>query len=711
MIDQEGRPEEKSYSVDEILAEFGSGGEKRPKVVEFPEPEPELPQWRPKDTPRPAPEPEPEEERPAPRQCRDGRGQGKKKRGAPVEPMAEIAPVSPLHGAAARLHTLLRRADHYADHMYDQAEPDEATRKAEQYLPGVDQELPPDEDAPAREKRREKAGRSRPAPADVPPDVLARRYAQGLRGMRVRTALAVVFALLCAGVSVDIPQVFDWSGAAGAVELPFLRQTLVLGLLVVVGALCCDVIVGGLAGFFTARPRAQALPALAFLFTAADSAALLASPWRQGVSCGAVTALSLALTLWGSYARQGADRLSARSAAQSKEPYAVTLDDAKWSGRPAYAKWSGTGAGFGSQLQEADGVSRAYAVAAPVLIVCCLVCAGLSAAHGGSWRQFLWTASAMFTACSAWPALLVYSIPYRHLARRLFDVGAALAGWPGVRRCREAGILMTDQDLFPPGTVRVSGVRVFGDFANEKVVAYTATLLRLLGCGLTRPFHDLLRSQGAFYREASGVRFHEGGVTGIIRNQEVFVGTAGFMHLMDVELPQGMNVKHAVFCAIGGELAGIFALSYDMSPAVRPCLGALMRAGASPILATRDPNLIPDLLGQKFKLPVDKMEFPPVDRRLELSGTEQEHNGTLVALLSREGLTPYCDAVVGGMRLRSAVRRGMAFTLLGAALGAALTFYLTYVGAAASLTPGRFLAFMALWLVPAALLSNWVNQY
>ena len=176
-------------------------------------------------------------------------------------------------------------------------------------------------------------------------------------------------------------------------------------------------------------------------------------------------------------------------------------------------------------------------------------------------------------------------------------------------------------------------------------------------------------------------------------------------------LPQGVNVKHAVFCAINGELAGLFALNYAMSPAVNPCLSALMRNGASPILATRDPNLIPALLGQKFKLPVDKMEFPPVDRRLELSGTEQDHDGTPVALLSREGLGPYCDAVVGGRRLRSAVRLGTALSIAGGALGAALTFYLTYVGAAASLTPVNFLLYMALWLIPTALLNHWVNQY
>jgi hypothetical protein len=44
-------------------------------------------------------------------------------------------------------------------------------------------------------------------------------------------------------------------------------------------------------------------------------------------------------------------------------------------------------------------------------------------------------------------------------------------------------------------------------------------------------------------------------------------------------------------------------------------------------------------------------------------------------------------------------------------IGVALTFYLCYMGATASLTPVNFLVFMALWLVPTWLLDHWVNQY
>ena len=188
----------------------------------------------------------------------------------------------------------------------------------------------------------------------------------------------------------------------------------------------------------------------------------------------------------------------------------------------------------------------------------------------------------------------------------------------------------------------VTQVKVFGGAATEKVVGYTATMLRLMDCGLTRPFHDLLRTHGALYREVSGLEWHEGGASGVIRGHEVLVGTSAYMHLMEVPLPPGHSVKNAVYCAINGQLAGLFLLEYAMSGAVNPSLSALMKAGAAPVLATR---------------------------------------------------------------------WGLISALAGSVIGLCLTFYLTSVGAFASLTAANFLVFMAAWLVPQALIANWVNQY
>ena len=103
-----------------------------------------------------------------------------------------------------------------------------------------------------------------------------------------------------------------------------------------------------------------------------------------------------------------------------------------------------------------------------------------------------------------------------------------------------AGVLLRRGSLPPPGTVSLNGIKIFGDFSVEKVVGITATLIRDSGCGLEKIFHDLLRSQGrctagagsSALRGGRRVRRHPG-------SESVLVGSASFMHLMEVTLPQG----------------------------------------------------------------------------------------------------------------------------------------------------------------------------
>ena len=701
MSDQKDQKGRREYSVEEILAEYGSGRSKGTKVVDFPE--------------RKGKSAQSVSEEPTRRFPTVLEGKKPAKSPAEEKPIAKIVPENVGRRLGARFHTLLRKADHYADHMYDQAEPDEETRRAEKYIPGVDREEAPREVRPSRRPRLRMV-RKKELPPDTPPGRLAALYAKGLKGQTRRARFALLLGLLAAACSLELPfvpwaELAEWTAGFG-LTLYRCRALILTALLLLTGLVCYEIPAAGAKQLFTLKPRAESILFFAWAFTLLDGAAsALLEDRGDCLPYSAVTALGLAFALRGTNCRRRGDRLSAKAAAQARSPYVVARDEKLWSNKPTYTKASGSSVGFGSRLQAEDGGQRAYRVAAPLLLLGCLLCAVLASVGQEAPERLLWSASACFTAAGAWPALTAFGLPYRKLAERLHHAGAALAGWMGAARCGQGGVIVTDGDLFPTGSVTVAQVKVFGSTATEKVVGYTASMLRAMDCGLTRTFHDLLRTQGALYRDVAGLEWHEGGASGVIRNQEVLVGTAAYMHLMEVTLPPGHNIKNAVFCAIGGQLAGMFLLHYAMSDAVNPSLSALMRAGLAPVLATRDPNLIPALLEQKFKLPVDKLEFPPVQRRLELSGREREEDGEPVALLSREGLGVYCDALVGGRRLRQAVRWGLVFTLAGAVIGLCLTFYLTSIGAYASLTVTNFLVFMAAWLVPEILIANWVNQY
>ena len=95
---------------------------------------------------------------------------------------------------------------------------------------------------------------------------------------------------------------------------------------------------------------------------------------------------------------------------------------------------------------------------------------------------------------------------------------------------------------------------------------------------------------------------------------------------------------------------------------------------------------------------------------MALSEAEQDQ-GAPQALLFREGLLPYAEAVAGSRRLCKAVRRATFLSLFGSAAGALLTFYLVRLGAYELLTPLSLVAFLLLWVLPVLLLSDWAGRY
>ncbi len=700
-----GQAKGEDYALDDILAEFGQGPGPRPKGAKRPRPEGKVVAF-PGAATLPA-----QEAPPAPAQDSGGPAeQGAPPAGGETD-RAQVIPFPEEESVlSAFLKDLSKKADDYADHMYeeDEATDPEEVRRLEELIPGTDQEEVQPPSAPSRWHR---PRREDPPPPDASPQKLFLRYSKGLSAMWLRSWFLMLLSLLGLFQALVPALGFTWQPPLDAPAAQAWICAALLGTGILLGG---DVVLTGLIRAFQAKVGMDTLTALACLFTLADSvcAALSRQP-ESRLPYGAVCLAGLYFQLRGSYHKRLALRLSCRTAAAAAHPYRVTLDEGKWSGRDTYTKWQGSAEGFGSQIQADDGAQLLFRRVCPLLLLGDVLLAVLASVGAGAPGRLLWALSALFTVSAAFGGALAYGRSFHKTARRLAQSGAALAGWPGVAGGRNGGrVLVTDTDLFPPGHVELNGYKVMKDFPAERVVAYTATLILDSGSGLGKVFHDQLRAMGGLLRKADRLTCYEGGGLGAnIRGEQVLVGSASFMNLMEIPLPQGLNVKNAVFCAIDGALAGIFALSYTLPDTVFPALEMLMLEKIGPVLATRDFNLIPAMLQQRFKLAADKMDFPPVERRRELSDPEQSHSGTLTALLCREGLLPFAEAAVAAKRLRWATRAGAALCCAGSVLGMALAAYLVSVGAYTSLSPLNLLLYLLSWLSPVWLLSSWSHRF
>ena len=714
------------YSLDDIMSEYGvpppepsgEGGdsEERFRTIEWgsvPLPKPRFAKGGkvvafpggapPKSEPEEEPEFTPEELDSVPEDLQEE--SPLKQETASIIPFPEEESV-----LSAFFKDLGKRADDYADHMFeeDEAIDKQEVRRLERLIPGTDQEEP--EEEPSGERWRPPRYQE-PPPPDTAPRELAKRFGRRLKWMRIRVLFLFLLTLL-ALAQTALPMLnLPWPAPLDRVQVQCWVSAALLGTGIL---LALDVLAAGIGRAFRLRFGMDTLAALSCGFTLADGVKLAMDSQSSGRMPYTLVCLAgLFFLLHGSYHKRCALRLSCRGACAASSPYRVTLEPGKWNDRDTYCKWSGDAERFGSQIQADDGAQWVFRVVCPLLFLGDVAFALMVSVYGGHPERLLWALSALFTATTAFGSSLVYGRSFHKTARRLFPNGSVLAGWPGIACSRRGDrVLLTDGDLFPPGYVEFNGYKVMGDYPAERVVAYTATLIRDSGSGLEKLFHDQLRSMGGLMRTASGLVCHEGGgLSANIRGDQVLVGSAAFMKLMEVRLPQGLNVKNAVFCAIDGKLAGIFALSYTLPDTVFPALDALMQERVGPVLATRDFNVIPAMLQQRFKLAADRMAFPPVERRRELSDLEQEHDGILTALLYREGLLPFAESIAASKRLRWATRLGAALCCSGSLLGMLLSAYLTSVGAYTSLSPLNLLIYLLTWLAPIWFLSGWVHRF
>lgn len=563
----------------------------------------------------------------------------------------------------------------------------------------------------ARMGQRDRKPRSAPeAPPDALPSQLAEEFANSLPSLGVRSvgsAICTGLLLLLSLLDSSLFPVLD-SLLPGKLMLP-----IGLGLFVLCVLMSFDQLKAGLIQLTNKAPNGDTLALFATAFTLADGITLLVSKLRtETLPFFAPCALMLTFHLVGQYCTQSYRFQACQTASSVNQPYVVTQDMNVLGGQSAFRKWIGVPRGFGSQIRTiSDGEFR-FQRLTPVLIVACVCLSMITTVAHHQPKLAFWSLSALFTASATLGVSLSLSLPMHILGKKLAKLGVALAGWPGVQGgqgCK--GVMLHDYDIYPPGTISLAGGKVFGSYSMERTVSFAASVIRASGSGLTYLFDKILRSEGGSYMVVEKITMQENGLIGESQGQQILVGNSDFMSRMGVALPTGIKAKDAVFCAVGGEAIGMFALKYALHATILPSLRALFAHKLHPILITRDFNLNPQRLRLRGRLPVDQITFPDLQRRVTLSGPNQVHSPTIVAVLCREGLPPFSRAVIGAKRIHRAARFNSLFVNVSACVGVFLTATLSSAGALGAMCAWNLSMFLLLWLVPILLLSLWAAQY
>ena len=545
--------------------------------------------------------------------------------------------------------------------------------------------------------------RETPLPPEPSPDDALRVERRQLKHLRRFTLFAAVPALsLCV---LAVLEAFSWLPDIWWDDDVIRCATLAAGL-AITALLSPDVWRAAFAGLKKGRFRCEFAAAVTTVVTvAACVGGAVGFGMGQSPAAAAAAVLSW-LCQWGIFLRTAARRQAFHQAAVGLTPPYVVGPTAAGA-----CKQKGTLRGFYHLSDRPDQAAAWQRYTVPMLLLAATVLALVACLTHHAMYRFLWVWSTMLCACVPLGMPLFFTLPMAWLQHRLSRSGVALAGYAGARAVsRGRRLVVTEGDLFPPGTVAFNGYKVFGE-ERLKMLSYAAAVSHAAGSSLYPLFAQQLAGEGGFRSQCQDLQFYEdGGVGGTIHGETVLMGSAYFMRRRHVALPHDLKLQTGVFLAVDGVLCAIFVIKYQPSRNVEWALRALKRAHMRPVLAVRSGNVTPRLLKRKFAVDAHPI-YPDVSTRLALSDTVESRGDMACALVYREGLMPLAETVVGSKRLLTACRVSSVLGHLAGLTGLLLTYYFVSVAAFATLTPLHLLSFALLGLLPTVLVAGLVRHF
>ena len=430
---------------------------------------------------------------------------------------------------------------------------------------------------------------------------------------------------------------------------------------------------------------------------------------EQRVPICAAFALEVVMSLWAGYQKRTTEMGQMDTLRKAARLDGLFRVEDFWGGRPGIIRDQGQVEDFMDHYAEVslpEERQNRYALVSLFVSLSIAVVAGVL--HGVPMALLILSTTLLVAVPASF--FIALTRPAAVLERKLHRLGTVICGWHGVSgMLGRVTVPLSDNDMFPRGTTKMNGVKFYGDFDPEEVIAYAAALFRATGGGLAPLFEDLLISRnGPRYDAVHVRRYPGGGVGGEIQGEPVLVGTLQFLKDMGVEVPPGTMVNQAVHLSIDGQLAGLFAINYNRSKYSASGLATLagdrkLRA----VITAGDFLLNDDFLRAKFGINPRRVEFPDLRDRFGLNRRGPAEGDAALALVTRDGLAPGAYAITGARALRTAYRLGMAIHMIGGILGMLIMLVLAILGSVELLTPINVLLYQLIWMLPGLLVTTW----
>ena len=425
--------------------------------------------------------------------------------------------------------------------------------------------------------------------------------------------------------------------------------------------------------------------------------------------CAAFT-LEVLMALWAAYERRSTEMGQMDTMRKAIRLDSVVKVEDFWEGRPAIVRGEGQVEDFMERYNEISAPERKQNIFAFIsLLVSLAVAVAAGMLHSVSMGFQIFSTTLLVSVPASF--FVATTRPMAVLERRLHSLGTVLCGWQGVKKLSGRAVYpLDDQDIFPNGSVKMNGVKFYGDRDPETIISYAASLICVNGGGLMPVFRQLLESRSGPRYPVKNFEAYPGGIGGEICGEQVVMGSMQFLQDQGVEIPAGTMVNQAVYVSINGEFSGLFAITYSRMKYSASGLATICAyKRLTPVITADDFMLTASFLKEKFGVNTRRMRFPTREEKALLRQVQPGGEDAVLALTTHEGLAPAAYAVTGARALKTACSLGLWIHMIGGILGMLIMAALAVLGAVELLTPLNVLLYQLVWMIPGLLITEWTR--
>lgn len=223
------------------------------------------------------------------------------------------------------------------------------------------------------------------------------------------------------------------------------------------------------------------------------------------------------------------------------------------------------------------------------------------------------------TSCIAMP--LVVNIPLENVSNKTIRSKGIMLGYQSVDDFYDTNSILIDAvKLFPEGSVKLSGIKVFSNTKIDEALLEAASLTHHAGSIMQLLFNDVIAGKEEILYPIENYTFEDSmGMCGWINNKRVLFGNRELMTSHNIE---GIPTKtkeaeytsanqEALYLSISGNLAAMFIVDLTANRDVKKWIKRLAKSKLFMIIKSVDPCISLKKLSSMFGIPEEMMRIIP----------------------------------------------------------------------------------------------------